>query len=371
MVIYTVKSGDNIRQISKSYDIVPERLQEVNGVGKAYTPIEGDTLMIPTNERCVYPKKDDTPESLAKRLHTTKRALYRKNPHLHRGTPGPLWIGVGGCKRGAIHLNGYCDQSSEKGRIQQALPYLSTLTDCGGEYRAGVGLIFPKTRWIGEARDWGVLPLLCPNLHNLPLEELPLLVPSVKARGYGGMVLSCGEYGEDTLCSALKQVVNSFHLQGVCLLFETRRSDFDARHKLYDFISEVGDGLLITADCVTTPWEERQDRLICETSSMVRRHLYEEIPYCAAHTKEGELSYIPLTQIHHEKEKNRAEKQQGSALTWEYPGGVMEIEDANSFLRGCCRLEQGKFAGASLHLNFTPRWIYTILDEVFTLEGGC
>ena len=77
---YTIKSGDNLYQISKKYNINPELLMALNGLNANDYIYPGQTLMIPKSGYSYYlTKEGDTLDTVANTFNNSVSELLNNN----------------------------------------------------------------------------------------------------------------------------------------------------------------------------------------------------------------------------------------------------------------------------------------------------
>ena len=221
MVIYRVKEGDTLEGIARTHGVLPTALAEANGVAPDRPPEVGRALIIRVPGKVYHAKEGDTTAGIAKRHRMTRARLLQLNPaliELREPYPGmTLTVAPGEAPRGAICVLGFADAATPGKELSPYLPYLSYLAI--GECRIGEGgaLSLPEdTAVLALARGGGVVPLLTVTAGGRDGREaerrrceavlspegrealVEALVPVLKRRGYGGLLLDLSPGVGDT-----------------------------------------------------------------------------------------------------------------------------------------------------------------------------
>ena len=89
---YTVKKGDNLYDIAKTYDTTVDILAQINGQDKEDYIYEGQTLLVPKNDVALYiTKTGDTIEDVATFFNTVATDVLYSNNNIYL-LPGQLII---------------------------------------------------------------------------------------------------------------------------------------------------------------------------------------------------------------------------------------------------------------------------------------
>ena len=331
MRIYYVKSGENFEQIGKTTKREPEDIARLNGRGIGDTLAQGEAILLP------------------------ERREYRL----------PLQG-----RDGALCINGILDAGTDSAILKHALPYLKTATEVGGTYLARGGLILPKQRHKQLFEEGGVTSLLMPEIGREMLSPLGKEAETLQAGGYGGLVLDIGEYSTEELTSALPQLGKIYKLNNLILYAAIQEAQLKKRPKLWMLLGDMLDGILLFADDIPTSWERRLAHLGEDFPLSFRRRLYTELPYALLRREVSGDRYLPLSQMGREIQKDHAKRGQGP-LEWAGDAHTYYGEDVASTEYGMRRLARIGMGGASLHIGYTPRWVYALLDQHFICQGGC
>ena len=82
MIFYTVKSGDTVFSIARSFGVSPERINFDNGLENIDRPVVGQSLIILQPETVYTVRPGDTLFSIASAFSTDVNQLLRNNPYL-------------------------------------------------------------------------------------------------------------------------------------------------------------------------------------------------------------------------------------------------------------------------------------------------
>ena len=81
---YTVKKGDNVYQIAKTYNIDYDLLLKINGLDKDDNIYPNQTLLLPKSGLTVYlTKQGDTLSDIAENLNTNVERLLEENKRIY------------------------------------------------------------------------------------------------------------------------------------------------------------------------------------------------------------------------------------------------------------------------------------------------
>ena len=227
MVIYRVKEGDTLEGIARTHGVLPTALAEANGLEADRPPEVGRALIIRAPGRVYHAKEGDTVAGIARRHRLTRARLLQLNPALIGvGEPYPgmtLTVAPGEAPRGAISILGFADAATPGEELSPYLPYLSYLAIGEGRIGEGGALTLPEdAALIGQARAGGVVPLLTVTAGGRDGREgerrrtsavltpegrealVEALVPLLRRRGYGGLLLDLSpEVGDTEAYTAL------------------------------------------------------------------------------------------------------------------------------------------------------------------------
>ena len=227
MVIYRVKEGDTLEGIARAHGVLPTALAEANGLTADQPPAVGRALVIRVPGRVYHAREGDTTASIARRHRTTRARLLQLNPalaELREPYPGmTLTVAPGETPCGAISVVGFADAATPGEELSRYLPYLSYLAIGEGRIGEGGSITLPEDAAILErTRSAGVVPLLTVTAGERDGREaerqrtvaalspegrealVEALVPLLKKRGYGGLLLDLSpEVGDTEAMTAL------------------------------------------------------------------------------------------------------------------------------------------------------------------------
>ena len=163
MTVHTVRPGDTVFQIAKTYGVTPQALAKANGLSDPDRIIVGQSLVIPGAETFEHTaQRGDTLWKLGQRFGFTLRELLAVNP-LMAGNPDMLRVGQIvhiPAQRGELTVNGYCYPSIRDEALADALPHLTFLSVFACHVAAD-GVLTPMRgdeRVIERAKAAGVRP---------------------------------------------------------------------------------------------------------------------------------------------------------------------------------------------------------------------
>jgi len=131
MTVHTVRAGDTVFQIAKSYGVAPEALARANGLQNPDQILVGQSLVIPgaaTREYTAQP--GDTLWKIGQRTGFTVQELLAVNPLL-ASNPDLLRVGQTvyiPVAKGELTVNGYCYPTIRDDALDDALPRLTFLS---------------------------------------------------------------------------------------------------------------------------------------------------------------------------------------------------------------------------------------------------
>lgn len=162
MTIYTIKQGDTLYKLSKSYNVPVSRLIADNGIRDVKNLTIGEDIVINTGRQYTV-QPGDTLYSIARAYGTTVNDLYRSNPYL-RGMPlifPGQTIYIDDISDREIIVNGYAYPFINEDELRKALPFLTYLTIFTYGFREDGTLIEPDDERIIEiAKSYGVSPIM-------------------------------------------------------------------------------------------------------------------------------------------------------------------------------------------------------------------
>ena len=131
MEIYTVKSGDTIRQIARRFSTPADEIISANQLQNPDVLSVGQALVIPGHETRYTVRRGDTMYSIARRHGVSLRRLIAANPQLAESSriyPGQtVVIPAAAQNPREITVNGYITDASDD-TLNATLPYLTFLS---------------------------------------------------------------------------------------------------------------------------------------------------------------------------------------------------------------------------------------------------
>ncbi len=167
MIIYTVKRGDTLYSIARSYGTTVSRIVTDNELTDPENLTVGQALVLlyPTETYTV--RRGDTLRSIAAVYGVTLNQLWRNNPALGGADlliPGQtLNISYETPLLGKLRTNGYTYPTIDRSVLRRTLPYLTYLSVFTYGIRPDGTLIPPPggdDELIALARDYGAVPLM-------------------------------------------------------------------------------------------------------------------------------------------------------------------------------------------------------------------
>ena len=221
MVTYRVREGDTLEGIARAHGVLPTALAEDNGLSADRPPELGRALIIRVPGRVYHAREGDTVSGIAKRHRLTPTRLLQLNPALAESRepyPGmTLTVAPGEAPRGAVSVLGFASAKTPPEELTPHLPYLSYLAVLEGRIGEGGTLTLPEdTAILAAARTGGVVPLLTVTAGGTDGREgerrrtaailspegrealTEALVPILRRRGYGGVLLDLAPEVGDT-----------------------------------------------------------------------------------------------------------------------------------------------------------------------------
>ena len=132
MRIHTVKEGDTVFKIARSYSVPPAKIIENNALTAPDRLYPGQKLIILMPTRSYTVRGGDSLDSIAQRFAIDKNRLKQNNPALMGGDriyPGQiLTIKHEPREYGNAVVNGYFSKDCTKDRLSLYLPYLTYIT---------------------------------------------------------------------------------------------------------------------------------------------------------------------------------------------------------------------------------------------------
>ncbi len=163
MIIHTVKKGDTLYKLSRTYNVPISRIEADNGIKKGRYLVVGEDLVINSTGRSYTVKQGDTLYSIAAQNGVTVNSLLRSNPLLMGNPlifPGQT-LYIEEPNGNEIVVNGYAYPFITESELRKALPFLSYLTVFTYGFREDGTLIEPDDERIIEiAKSYGVSPIM-------------------------------------------------------------------------------------------------------------------------------------------------------------------------------------------------------------------
>lgn len=166
MIIYTVKNGDSLYKIARTYGSTAARIAADNGLLVTDSLVVGQTVVIQQSLVSYRVRSGDTVYSVARQFGISLNQLYRNNPFLGGEArllvgqilnvmlPAPLYDRE-------VDVNGYVYPNVDRAALRQTLPYLTYLTVFTYGFKEDGSLTDVDDEEIIElARQYGVAPLM-------------------------------------------------------------------------------------------------------------------------------------------------------------------------------------------------------------------
>lgn len=165
MIIYTVKSGDTLYEIAKTYRSSEKLLAEVNGLDDPSYLSVGQALIIPFPKTVHTVSSGETLSTISRVYGVTRRNLWQNNPHLYGDddlTVGDeLVIEYDETPTKTLSVNSFAYPCIDQKIFRQALPYLSTLTPFSYGFTSEGDLVgLPDDTVIETTKEYGVPSVL-------------------------------------------------------------------------------------------------------------------------------------------------------------------------------------------------------------------
>lgn len=331
MRTYYVNKGENFRQIAENCRRSAEEIARLNGRDMDDELMDGEVILLPPHPHC---KEAST------------------------------------IREGALCLNGFLGDGLSRTTLKEALPYLASITIEGGSYSTKTGLVLPHMPHKDVLENCSAIKLLLPRIDRNPLAPLGEYCGTLLANGYGGLVLSVSDYSTEELTSALPQLAKIYKNNELGLYILIRESALRKRTKLWIYLSEILDGILLLADEIATPWQVRLAHLGEDFPKEMYRRVYAELPYALLQLEDDRERYFPLQKLSEQIQRCHAKRGCGSHQ-WIGEKCVIFGEDASSVSAGLSRLAQLSIPGVSLHLGHTPAWILSLIRSRFACQVRC
>ncbi|MBQ9745348.1 MAG: LysM peptidoglycan-binding domain-containing protein [Clostridia bacterium] len=166
MTIYTVKAGDTLYSVSRTFGVPAGLLAIWNTVPEPYTLVTGQSLLVLTPTALYTVREGDTYASVSARTGVEMRRLFAMNPQAYGGT-APLYAGqslvLAFAEEPAARadFNGYAYPFIEERILRYAVPYIDALIPFTyGFTPAGALVPLDDERLIAAAREGGAAALM-------------------------------------------------------------------------------------------------------------------------------------------------------------------------------------------------------------------
>ncbi len=252
MRIHTVKEGDTIFKIARSYSLPPAKIIENNALVTPDRLYPGQKLVILTPTRSYTVRGGDTLDSIAHRFGTDKNSLKRNNPALmgeERIYPGQILAVRYDAKNfGNCVVNGYLSGESEKEKLSLFLPYLTYLTFSAAKWERGKLLkLFDYKGVLKNIENESVIPVLRVYTENCVKELLEdkeqflnSIVSAAKCDGFSAISLAAyrAMKENDAFKNFFKELKYELHKSDIEL-----HTEFDGNSDItaYKELSEIAD----------------------------------------------------------------------------------------------------------------------------------
>ena len=203
MVIHTVKHGDTLYSISKTYGVSPSKIIENNGLKDPNRLSVGKKLLILTPTKSYTVRGGDTAEKIARRFGVSERELKRYNPYLSekKGTYAEQVIAIkmDTPSHSSVLFNGYYYRDTPRDRFDLALAVADIITVSAYTVKDGILQRFfndtTTLEAISSAGKRGVMRVYAPERIEILTRKKERLaddvIASAKRGGYSGICFSC------------------------------------------------------------------------------------------------------------------------------------------------------------------------------------
>ena len=257
MRIHTVKEGDTVFKIARSYSTPPAKIIENNALIAPDRLYPGQKLVILTPTRTYTVRGGDTLKSIALRFGVDTQELKRNNPSLMGGDriyPGQiLAVKYGEKEYGNAVVNGYYSRDCTKDRLSLYLPYLTYVTIASHKWENGeLCRLFNYDDALKLSKIEGALPVmrvytgsaLC-ELQKEMENFSKQIISRAKSDGFQGVSFSGGCVKEDGFGEFLREFRNELKKSELELHLEL---DGNASVEPYKDLSETADVVLLNFD---------------------------------------------------------------------------------------------------------------------------
>lgn len=245
MIIYTVKSGDNVYRIARRFGTTSQRIIADNDLQNPSELAVGQKIVI-LQPRTVYTVKEgDTLYSVAQMFSVPVNQLLRNNPSLEGSetlrTGQELIISLPEPTYGNIDVNAYAYTGIDPTTLQRTLPYLTYLTIFSyGINENGELIDIDDEEIIETARRSGVAPIMLLST---------LTEDGTFSSERATMVLSSEDI-QNNLIAEILQTVEEKRYEGVDVDFEYVEGEYaqayaDFLERLRQALSEQGRKLFV------------------------------------------------------------------------------------------------------------------------------
>lgn len=214
MFIYTVKAGDTLAAISRTYDVSAEEVVRINDLLTPDRLAVGQALILPTETHSYVVQTGETLGQIANRLGESLGQLYADNPALRTRTlmaGETIFVRSAPAKRGNLEVNGYAYSFIDPVLLEKALPYLTYLTIFSYGAKADGSLVpADDQKLIDAARSMGVAPVML----------LSTIGEDGKFNSEIARIVLEDQTVQNTLIANLKNVVEEKQYYGIDVDFE-------------------------------------------------------------------------------------------------------------------------------------------------------
>ena len=204
MVIHTVKPGETLYKISKTYGVSPTKIIENNGLKHPDRLSVGKKLLILTPTKSYTVRGGDTLERISNRFGVSERELKRHNPYLSERkltyAEQVIAIKYDTPSYTSALFNGYYYKDTPKERLSLALAVADMITVSAYTVKDGMLKRFfndsPVLEAISDAKKSAVMRVYAPERGEILSKNKDRLISDVidsaKRGGYSGVALSAG-----------------------------------------------------------------------------------------------------------------------------------------------------------------------------------